>query len=105
MEKFLVSCQAGKETIHQGILHQNEQSQDHQTNTTGPTSQQTRTNMPTHNNQPKLTEKKTRILDKQEILNRPKQLRYGPKCCINYSNASKFVINDSQIVSTYSKMV
>ena len=51
MEKFLVSCQAGKETIHQGILHQNEQSQDQQSNTPGPTYQHTRTSMPTHQDQ------------------------------------------------------
>ena len=42
--KVLVSCQAGKEPIDQGILHQQEQSQDLQTNTTGPTCQHTRAN-------------------------------------------------------------
>ena len=51
MEEFLVRCQAGKEPIDQGILHQNEQSQDQQTNTPGPTCQHTRTNMPTHHDQ------------------------------------------------------
>ena len=41
-------CQTGKEPIDQGFLHQNEQSQDQQTNTPGPTCQHTRTNMPKH---------------------------------------------------------
>ena len=66
MEKFLVSCQAGKETIHQGILHQNEQSQDHQTNTTGPTSQHTRTNMPTHQDHDANTQPPAKIDRKED---------------------------------------
>ena len=48
---FDLDCQAGKEPIDQGILHQSEQSQDQQTNTPGPTCQHTRTNMPTHQDQ------------------------------------------------------
>ena len=51
MEEIQVSCQEGKEPIDQGILHQNEQSQDQQTNTPGPTCQHTRTNMSTHQDQ------------------------------------------------------
>ena len=46
-----LDCHAGKELIDLGILHQNEQNQDQQTNTPGPTCQHTRTNMPTHQDQ------------------------------------------------------
>ena len=48
MEEFLGSCQIGREPIDQGILQQNEQSQDQQIMTPGPTCQHKRTNMPTH---------------------------------------------------------
>ena len=79
MEEFQVSCQAGKELIDQGILYLNEQSHDQQTNMPGPTCQHNRptcqhirTNMPTQKDPPIFTEKKTRILNKQEILNCPK---------------------------------
>ena len=50
MEDLIMSCQAGKEPIDQGILHQHhhEQSQDQQTNTQGPTYQHTTTKTPTH---------------------------------------------------------
>ena len=65
---FKLDSQAGKEPKDQGILHQNEQNEDQQTNTPGPTCQHTRTNMPTHKDQPKLREKKTRIINKQDIL-------------------------------------
>ena len=36
---FKLVCQAGKELIDQGILHQNEQREDQQINTPGPTCQ------------------------------------------------------------------
>ena len=48
---FKLDCQAGKEPIYQGFLHQNEQREDQQTNTPGPICQHTRTNMPTHQDQ------------------------------------------------------
>ena len=67
-----------KLSIDQGILLENEQSRDQQTNmpgpranTRGPTCQDIRTNMPSHKDQPTLTQYRMRISNKQEILNCP----------------------------------
>ena len=54
---FKLDCQAGKEPLDQGVLYQNELSQDQQTNTQGSTCQHTRTNMPTHQDQQAKTQR------------------------------------------------
>ena len=59
-------CQTGKEPIDQGFLHKNEQSQDQQTNTPGPTCQHTRTNMPTHQDQHANTQGPAKINRKED---------------------------------------
>ena len=56
---------ARQEPIDQGILHQNEQSQDQQTNTPGPTCQHTRTNMPTHQDQHAITQVPAKMNSKE----------------------------------------
>ena len=66
MEEFLVSCHAGKEPIDQGVLYQNEQSQDRQTNTPGSKCQHTTTNMPTHQDQHANTQGPAKINRKED---------------------------------------
>ena len=59
-------CQTGKEPIDQGFLHQNEQSQDQQTNMPGPTCQHTRTNMPTLQDQHANTQRPAKIYRQED---------------------------------------
>ena len=63
---FKLDSQAGKEPKDQGILHQNEQNEDQQTNTPGPTCQHTRTNMPTHQDQHANTQGPAKINRKED---------------------------------------
>ena len=63
---FKLDCQTGKESIDQGILQQNEQSQDQQTNTPGPTCQYTRTNMQTDQDQHAISQGLAKINRKED---------------------------------------
>ena len=63
---FKLDCQAGKELIDQGILHQNEQREDQQINKPGPTCQHARTSMPTHQDQHANTQGPAKINRKED---------------------------------------
>ena len=66
------TCQHAKTSTNLHARTNKPTRQDQHANTPGPTCQHIRTNMQTHTDQPKLTEKKTRLSNKQEILNFPK---------------------------------
>ena len=67
-KNFNLDCQAVKEPMDQGILHQNEQSQDQQTNTPGPTYEHTRTDMRTHQDQHANTQGPAKINRKEDYI-------------------------------------